>query len=131
MSQLMEHEHYQISIIFPDLLPVTDFSVITTARSAQVSASPPNVTDGLVTSYMVSYGIVGSSVMTVNFSTEFTLLSVTIQPLLPFTNYVFVVRACTIIGCSPVSDSITVMTLEDGKYHLIYLFCNIIIITYK
>ena len=105
-----------LSPYFLELQPVTDFMVSATERSALVGASPPNVTDGLVISYSVSYHIVGSGDVTMlNYSTDDTLLNVTIQPLLPFTNHVFSVRACTIIGCSPASNNLMVMTLEDGK----------------
>jgi len=94
--------------------------ITTTERSVLVRASPPNVTDGLVISYSLSYQIVElNELIFMNYSTDDTLLDVTIQPLQPFTNYVFSVQACTIIGCSPVSSNVMVMTLEDGKLHCI------------
>ena len=105
--------------------------VTTTERSAFVRASPPNVTDGLVISYIMSYQAVGmSNVVMMNFTADDTLLNVTIQPLLPFTNYVFSVRACTIIGCSPVSANVMVMTLEDGNVTITVLCCEYVLHIY-
>ncbi|XP_065917797.1 latrophilin-like protein LAT-2 isoform X3 [Dysidea avara] len=103
-----------------DLMPVTEFMVVTTRNSAFVMASPPpNITNVEVVGYIVSYQIVGSNdVKTIYFTTEDTLLNDEIQSLLPFTNYTFSVRACCDGQCTPDSDSITQMTLEDvGSVH--------------
>jgi len=99
--------------------------VNTTRDTAFFTASPPNITNGVVTSYSVSYQVVGSGdVMMVNFSSSDTLLNDEVQSLLPFTNYMFSVRACCDVRCTPDSDNITQMTLEDGKYrrylHVLY-----------
>ena len=86
------------------------------ARSALLMASPPSISNGIIILYLVSYNVNGSTnVMTTNFTTDNQHLNDTVEPLLPFTDYVFTVRACTTAGCGPVSDNVTAMTLEDGK----------------
>lgn len=97
-------------------MPVTQFQVTTTRNSALITATPPNITNGIVIGYIVSYQVVGSSdLMMMNFTTNTTLLNDEIQLLLPFTNYSFSVRACCDVRCTPQSENITTMTLEDGK----------------
>ena len=98
-------------------MPVTQFMVVTTSNSAFVTASAPNITDVEVIGYIVSYQIVGSGdVKTIYFTTEDTLLNDEIQLLLPLTEYAFSVRACCDLQCTPDSDSIIRMTLEDGMF---------------
>ena len=93
---------------------VTDFMVETTERSALLLASPPDVTNGIVIYYLISYQLVGSvNVTMMNFTTTDMSLNTTLMSLLPFTNYTFSVRPCTIAGCGPASNNIT-STLEDG-----------------
>jgi len=68
----------------------------------------------------VSYQIVGSGdVKTTYFPTEDTFLNNEIQSLMPLTNYAFSVRACCDVQCTPDSDTVTQMTLQDGMLSLI------------
>jgi len=93
---------------------VADFMVETTERSALLLANPPDVTNGIVIYYLISYQLVGSvNVITMNFTTTDMSLNTTLTSLLPFTNYTFSVRPCTIAGCGPASIN-TRSTLEDG-----------------
>jgi len=88
--------------------------VETTERSALLLASPPVVTNGIVIYYLISYQLVGSvNVIVMNFTTTDMSLNATLTSLLPFTNYTFSVRPCTIAGCGPASIN-TRSTLEDG-----------------
>jgi len=101
---------------FPELIPVTQFMVVATRNSALVTATPPHITNGVIIGYIVSYEVVGSGdVMMANFTTNNTLLNDEVQSLQPFTNYMFSVRACCDVRCTPHSDNVTQMTLEDGK----------------
>ena len=85
-------------------------------RSALLEASPPPVSNGIIINYVVSYYVNGSAnMMTMNFTAVNQYLNSTVGSLLPFTNYIFTVRACTTVGCGPTSENITAMTLEDGK----------------
>ena len=95
---------------------VIDFTVETTERSALLLANPPDVTNGIVIYFQVSYDIVGSgNDMEMNFSvTNNMQLNDQIRNLLPFTQYTFSVKACTITGCGPPSVNIMRSTLEDG-----------------
>ena len=94
---------------------VTDLMVNTTERSATLTATPPPVTNGIIVSYMVSYNVDGSTAIeTINFNTTNQDLMGTVEPLLPFTTYVFSVSACTSVGCGP-SANVTATTLEDGE----------------
>ena len=116
-------DHVITLIILCDIVSgaISDLMVIPAERSAQLTASPPNITNGIITSYNVSYRVNGSSNVKVeNFTTNNQFLSDTVQPLLPFTTYVFSVSACTVAGCGP-STSETSMTLEDGELML----CNV------
>lgn len=64
---------------------------------------------------MVSYNVNGSiDTETLNFTTTNQNLRGTVTSLLPFTNYVFSVRACTSVGCGPAAND-TARTLEDGE----------------
>ena len=93
--------------------------VTTAERSALLEASPPPVSNGIIINYIVSYNVNGSTnTVTINFTTVNQQLNSTVGSLLPFTNYVFTVTACTIAGCGPPSESVTVMTLEDCKLTL-------------
>ena len=93
--------------------------MIAAERSALLEASPPPVSNGIIISYVVLYNVNGSAnMMTMSFNAVNQNLSSTVGSLLPFTNYIFTVRACTIAGCGPSSDSVTAMTLEDGKFAL-------------
>ena len=114
-------------LLFPDLIPITQFMVATTRNSALVTATPLNITNGVVIGYTVSYQVVGSGdVMMVNFTTNDTLLNDEVRSLVPFTNYMFSVRACCDVRCTPDSDDITQMTLEDGKYgRYVHVICSI------
>ena len=97
-------------------MPVTQFVVVATRNSALVTATPPSITNGVVIGYIVSYQLVGSGdVLMVNFTTNDTLLNDEVQSLLPFTNYLFSVRACCDVRCSPNSNNVTLLTLEDGE----------------
>ena len=95
-------------------------SVSPKERSASLTASPPPVTNGIIISYNVSYNVNGSTYIMIMIITPEPnqYLSGTIESLLPFTYYVFSVRACTEIGCGPSSDNEIVMTLEDGALTL-------------
>ena len=95
-------------------------SVSPNERSASLTASPPPVTNGVIISYSVSYNVNGSTDIVIIFITAEPnqYLSGTIESLLPFTYYVFSVRACTNVGCGPSSDNEIVMTLEDGMLTL-------------
>ena len=96
--------------------------VTTAERSALLVASPPPVSNGIIILYIVSYNVNGSTnILTVNFTAVNQQLNSTVGSLLPFTNYVFTVRACTTAGCGPASDNVTAMTLEDGKMALCML----------
>ena len=99
---------------------VEDLSVSPNKRSASLTASPPPVTNGIIISYDVSYNVNGSTnITTLNITAEANQhLSGTIESLLPFTYYVFSVRACTEVGCGPSSENELVMTLEDGALTL-------------
>ena len=91
--------------------------VETTERSALLEASPPDVTNGIVIYYLISYQLVGSvNVMMMNLTTTDMSLNSTLTSLLPFTNYTFSVRPCTIAGCGPASNNLTAPTLQDGKF---------------
>ena len=92
---------------------VTDLMVNTTERSATLTATPPPVTNGIIVSYMVSYNVSGSTVIETINATNQDLMG-TVESLLPFTTYVFSVRACTSVGCGP-SANATATTLEDGE----------------
>ena len=93
--------------------------VITAERSALLEASPPPVTDGIIIVYITSYYVNGSSdVMTINLTAVNQHLNATVGSLLPFTYYVFSVRACTSARCGPPSGEVIEMTLEDGKIML-------------
>jgi len=106
----MFHNYYSL---VPEA--VTDFMVVTTERSTLLLANPPDVTNGIVIYYLISYQLVGSlNVMMMNFTTTDMSLNTTITSLLPFTNYTFSVRPCTIAGCGPASNRATTSTLEDG-----------------
>ena len=106
--------------------------VTTAEQSAILMASPPPVTNGIIISYIISYHVDGSTdVMTVNSTTNNMFLNHTVMSLMPFTNYVFTVRACTIAGCGPASENVTAMTLEDGElasnmhtYAYIYIYIH-------
>ena len=100
---------------------VTDLRVTTAEQSAVLMASVPTVTNGIIRYYEASYGVVGSDNDTVNITTDDQSLNGTIEMLLPFTNYTFSVRACTIAGCGPISNVVTEMTLEDGELTLCML----------
>lgn len=118
---------------------VTDLTVTPNKRSALLEATPPPVTNGIIVSYNVSYNVNGSMdirmmVFTATVNQE---LRGTVEPLLPFTIYVFKVSACTSVGCGPFSVNVTETTLEDGelayKMHFVsmqfvdkrkYLFCK-------
>lgn len=81
-------------------------------------ANRPNITRGVITYYQVTYTyqVTGSSMMVlVNISTANMPLNGTVTGLLPFTNYTFLVAACTTVGCGDPSDQVTEMTLEDGE----------------
>ena len=99
---------------------VNDLTVITAERSAVLLASPPDERSGIVIYYEVLYGIVGSANLTLNISTDDEYLNGTIGSLLPFSNYEFLVRSCTITECGPISNVVMEMTLEDGELHLAY-----------
>ena len=91
--------------------------MITTARTALLTANLPNITSGVITYYEVSYRVTGSSdVMMLNFNTTTNdmPLNGTVTGLIPFTNYTFSVRACAAAGCGDPSDEVTQSTLEDG-----------------
>jgi len=90
------------------------------ARSVVLTADPPPVSNGIIIIYIVSYNVDGSTNITaMNFTADNQQrLNGTLEMLLPFTNYVFSVRACTTVGCSNSSENITEMTLEDGKMAL-------------
>ena len=90
--------------------------VETTERSALLRASTPDVPNGIVIYYQVLYDIVRSSnTMRMNFSTTNNMrLNDELRNLLPFTQYTFSVRACTIAGCGPASVDMFRTTLEDG-----------------
>lgn len=95
---------------------ITDLDITPAARSALLDADPPPVTNGIIIEYMVSYNINGSTnVLLMNFTTNDERLRGTVGQLVPFTSYVFTVRACTSVGCGPSSENFTTMTLEDGK----------------
>jgi len=90
--------------------------VTTAERSALLMASPPPVRNGIIISYIISYHVDGSTgVVTINSTTNNMFLNHAVMPLMPFTNYVFTVRACTIAGCGPASENVTALTLEDGE----------------
>lgn len=78
-------------------------------------ASPPDERNGIIIYYEVLYGIVGSANLTVNITTDDEYLNGTIESLLPFSDYEFLVRSCTIDGCGPISNVVIEMTLEDGE----------------
>ena len=90
--------------------------MITTARTALLTANLPNITSGVITYYEVSYQITGSSnEVTLNINTTDSMpLNGTVTGLIPFTNYTFSVSACTTAGCGDPSDEVTQSTLEDG-----------------
>ena len=94
---------------------VTDLMVITTERSAILTATRPPVTNGIIVSYMVSHKVNGTTVTkTINFTSTNQNLMGIVGSLLPFTTYFFSVRACTSVGCGP-SANATATTLEDGE----------------
>ena len=99
---------------------VEDLDVTPNERSVSLTASPPPVTNGIIINYNVSYNVNGSTdIMIMNITAEPNQhLSGTIESLLPFTYYVFSVRACTNVGCGPSSENEIVMTLEDGALTL-------------
>ena len=104
---------------------VIDLTVTTAERSALLVASPPSVSNGIIILYIVSYNVNGSTnIMTRNFTTINQHLNDSVESLLPFTNYVFTVRACTTAGCGPASDNVTAITLEDGKI-AVYIYIDI------
>ena len=93
--------------------------VTTAEQSALLAASPPPISNGIIISYTVSFNVNGSTNrIIINFTAVNQQLNSTVGSLLPFTNYVFTVRACTIAGCGPPSESIIAMTLEDCKLTL-------------
>jgi len=98
---------------------VNNFVVITTARTALLTANLPNTTSGVITSYEVSYRVTGSSNMVmmliINTTFDNMPLNGTVAGLMPFTNYTFSVSACAAVGCGDPSEEVTQMTLEDGK----------------
>ena len=113
--------HLWIFIIFIVSEAVLDLMVTTAERSALLMASPPPISNGIIIEYLVSYNVNGlTNVMTTNFTAVNQRLNSTVGSLLPFTNYVFTVRACTTAGCGPASDNVTAMTLEDGEM----VFCT-------
>ena len=96
-----------------------DLRVTTAEQSALLEASPPPISNGIIIIYTVSYNVNGSTNMiTINFTAVNQQLNSTVGSLLPFTNYVFRVRACTIAGCGLPSESVIAMTLEDCKLTL-------------
>ena len=98
----------------------------TAARSAMLMASQPPVTNGTIVSYTVSYHVNGSTdIRTMNFTAINQFLDGTVTSLLPFTTYVFSVRACTSVACSQSSNNVTEMTLEDGEFTLSMLIIQI------
>ena len=116
--------HLLILIILYDTVSgaVSDLMVTTAERSALLMASQPPMSNGIIMLYIVSYNVNGSTnIMTMNFTTDYQRLNGTVGSLLPFTNYVFTVRACTAAGCGPPSVNVTEMTLEDGKMTLCML----------
>lgn len=93
--------------------------VTTAEQSALLVASPPPVSNGIIVTYIVLYNVNGSTnIMRITFNAVNQQLNSTVGSLLPFTNYVFTVIACTFAGCGPSSDSVTAMTLEDCKLAL-------------
>ena len=106
---------------------VTDLRVTTAARSATLMASQPPVTNGIIVSYIVSYHANGSTdIRTMNFTAINQFLNGTVTSLLPFTTYVFSVRACTSVACSQSSNNVTEMTLEDGEFTLSMLIIQMV-----
>ena len=96
---------------------VIDLTVIPNKRSASLEATPPPVTNGIIISYNVSYNVNGSmDIMVMEFNATMSQdLRATVEPLLPFTTYVFSVAACTSVGCGPFSVPEIITTLEDGE----------------
>ena len=118
--------HLCVYLYIYDTVSVVNDLVVTPAkRSVLLMASPPPVSNGIIIIYIVSYNVNGSTnIMTMNFTADNQQrLLDTLGPLLPFTNYVFSVRACTTLECSNSSDNVTAVTLEDGKI-AIYLVGN-------
>ena len=106
--------------VYDTVSRVINLTVTPAERSVLLMGNPPPVSNGNVIIYIVSYNVNGSTnIMTINFTADDQQrLMNTLGSLLPFTNYVFSVRACTTVRCSNSSDNVTAMTLEDGKIAL-------------
>ena len=96
---------------------VIDLMVTPSERSALLEASPPPVSNGIIISYNVSYNEIGMDIMMMSFTATMNQhLRATIEPLSPFTTYIFSVAACNSVGCGPFSmPPVTTATLEDGE----------------
>lgn len=110
MLSLMLHIHKSFFTVPEEVLEPVLSAV--SSSEVQIDWNTPQFPNGIIVSYTLYRITVGGGEMLVASFSE--VGSYTVGGLEPFTEYVFLVEACTSVGCNR-SDVNSVITLESGE----------------
>ena len=99
-------------------------AVSSTIISVTWDMVPPIDQNGIITMYEVMYQpleIFNGNISTQTINLSGIEMSVFLIDLQEFVSYNISVRAYTSVGAGPYSDEVTVLTLEDGKEHILFV----------
>ena len=99
----------------PNGYPQNFMGTADTSRSAVLVWNPPPAEEqnGIIVNYVINVTEADSGVTFQLFSRN---TSVSVNSLLPFTSYNFLIAASTSVGVGPFSRLLTLQTPEDGNY---------------
>ena len=102
------------SIAAPSSPPLNFVATPTNSRSIALRWDPPLPEDrnGPITSYLVNVTVIETGEV---FEINTTLTTFSLLFLTPFTTYEFTIAASTEVGLGPYSETVSVLTPEDGK----------------
>ena len=105
---------YIFSYAAPSSPPLNFVATPTDSRSIALHWDPPLPEDrnGPITSYLVNVTVIETGEM---FEINTTLTTFRLFFLTPFTTYEFVIAASTEVGLGPFSETVSVLTPEDGE----------------
>ena len=101
-------------IFFPIAVPSQPLNVTASPnalRSLLIEWQVPEITNGPITSYTVTYMLMNLGTRFENSTSGTSLVITTLQP---FANYTVAVQACTDAGCGLFSEEIVALTQQEG-----------------
>ena len=95
-----------------------------TSSTVSLSWMPPNITNGIITQYQLQYRRSDSSSYIISLNITNDTLTYVVTGLTSDTEYVFRVRAFTVVGHGNASN---VITVHLGKLHVQYVHMYLIV----